>query len=350
MNESIKTRKKSSGGKLPLKALFPKATPEQLQALTSGQPCPPSPDWTPTATAVGPIQPAAPMRPAGPSITPSPVIPVLPSASEPGEPLPSEPPGRAVSGDEPRPLVSCITVLSQAARVGLARHAARHFMLQRYLHKQLVIVNASGTPVLQPSEAHPNLKEVAVNLDSLDADPIATLRTRGLGLADGIWVRMWDDDDIYHPDLLRIQMAYRRAGYAVCLTHQIRVRYPEAAAFLYHDPNGIPSTAVFQNRPGLVYPPCPGYGEDAAFLAAHFKGRVVAIPNPNPPDTLLTVAVHHGKNATPAEVFMAGRHTPEHANRWDLRPAEIAYLRQAMEPYGAKAQSGTPPTQVPTAV
>jgi hypothetical protein len=301
--------------------LFPCLSPAQVAALRQGKPVPPSPDWvvpgtgTPiaeylkrTATqAVPPRGLLAPMAPAMPQAAPR----------------------------DPFPLVSAVLPhFGPPERLRLTRKAITQFLYQTYPRKQLVLVNATGKPVLPTS--HPLVKEVAVREASLGA-----LRNAGIRAADGEWVMPWDDDDYYHPYRMVYQMAYRRPGHAVLLASQIRVDVTRVmkgegnvTAFVHRQDGGIPSTIIHPRLPdGRLYPD-DSLGEDVAFWAKHWGVRTVVAANTEFPASGVSVAVFHEHSLSTADQFMAEFSRPEAAGMLELDPPAAAYLRGVLEFFG----------------
>ena len=286
----------SGSARLSLKEMFPKATEEQIKALNEGQPVPPSPEWL-AANGDGATQ-ASPAR----------------------------------SGTDELPMVSCVLVFGDPKRLRIARKAVNQFVAQTYERKQLVIVNATDQAVTNVPYAA--IKEVRIDERS---PSIGFMRNKGIALADGSWIKQWDDDDVYDPLLLAYQMGCRKPGHATLLTHQIRANINRAIAYLHRQPEGIAGTILFPKQEGLAYPDI-SLGEDRAFWISHFATKTHLVNNHSYPTTALQIAAFHGRNATPEEAFMVEHSGPDMDGRIELPEAEAAYLRVRLAEFGQKVK------------
>jgi hypothetical protein len=274
-----------------LETIFPGLTSEQAAALREGRPVPPSPAW-----------PAAHEKASGR---------LLAQMAD----------GIAEHG----PSVGCILVVSDPRRLKqLVPHAVRQFLAQHYRHKQLVVVNATGTPF---SHDHPDVKVVAVD----DEMPLAGLRNLGASQCECEceWVKpCWDDDDVYDPMLLTYMMAHRRGYYPLLLSSQTRVDVLRGTAYVHHEKRGVPNTVLL-----------PNYGH--ALFDPDCVMRVV-VDNIGFPANMLSVAVYHGRNATPVEEFMAGHASDEFRNVLELSEQEARHLKEVLLPFGVKMNQPEP--------
>ena len=117
-----------------------------------------------------------------------------------------------------RPLISCLTVT--AGRLRLLKEAIQCYLDQSYPNRELVIVTADSETYRQ------GIRRLLARLDRSDIrlftvdDPATSLgRLRNISLeqARGEVVCQWDDDDLYHPDRLRLQHeAMVEAGARAC--------------------------------------------------------------------------------------------------------------------------------------
>ena len=284
----------SSSARLSLREMFPKATEEQLKALNEGTPVPPSPEWL-AANASGEAQSGA-------------------ALSSHGEVEP--------------PMVSCVMIFSDPKRLRVARKAVNQFVAQTYERKQLVIVNATDQAVTNvPYSA---IKEVRID----DRNPsLGAMRNKGLSLADGDWIKQWDDDDVYDPLLLAYQMGCRKPGHATLLTHQIRIHTSRAIAYLHRQPEGIAGTILHPKMDGLQYPDI-SLGEDRAFWISHFATKTHIVNNHAYPASVMQMAAYHGRNVMPVEQFMVDHHAPNMDGVIELPELEGDYLKRRLVEFG----------------
>lgn len=288
----------SGSARMSLREMFPNATEEQIKALNEGMPVPPSPEWL-TANASGETQ-------GGQS-------PAVRNATE-------------------LPLVSCVMVFSDAKRMRAARKAVNQFVAQTYEKKQLVIINATDQPVTNvPYSA---IKEVRIS----ERNPsIGFMRTKGIQVAEGGWIKQWDDDDIYDPLLLAYQMGCCKPGHAVLLTHQIRVHTIRAIAYMHRQPEGIAGTILFPKQDGLQYPDI-SLGEDRAFWISNFATKTHLVNNYAFPLSAMQTAAYHGHNVLPVEQFMIEHHSPEFDGRIELPELEAEYLKRRLVDFGLQVK------------
>lgn len=274
-----------AGGRLPLRALFPKATPEQMYALVKGLPVPPSADWSGAQTA--------------PQLTAEDADPELMI--------------------ERSPLVTAVMVFGEPQRSTLAQRCINRFLLQTYENKELVVINASGKKLTNVE--HPQVREIAV------AGPLTLGAMRNIGLreAHGKWVTMWDDDDLPNYHYLEYMMLRRVEGQGMALRRQIRTSVTLANAFLLDEEGGVPATLFFQPTPEHKYHEAD-LNETAMFYNEYFAGRCAVIDNNLYPTTCISIAVHHGHNVTPVEEFMRELAAPNLHGRCLLRDLERDHL------------------------
>lgn len=256
----------SSKATLSLFDMFPNATKEQLEALSRGLPVPPTPGTTATPT--------------------TPVTAIVKTASSYG--------------------VSCIMPIADMRRRNIARACVNRFLLQQYPDKELIIVNATGTTLLDTQ--HPLLTEVMINNPALS---IGAMRNMGIQQATKPWIAQWDDDDYRDPHLLAYQMGFAQPGKAIMLNTIVLLQLKTGKDVTSFSPSAVmntmagqPSTIIFPNT-GAMYP--EGEMEDENFYRLHWANKTVLIENEAYPYNMYVVAVHHGLNQTPASVFMKGQ-------------------------------------------
>jgi hypothetical protein len=214
-------------------------------------------------------------------------------------------------------------VLGQAERLPLARASVRAFLRQGYSHKQLVIVNATPTPVL----SHP-VADVVERMTRPDS--VGALRNLAVEAADGDWLCQWDDDDYHAPARLIVQMAYRRPGCCAFLSRHVVYDAAHRKACVQEDPNGARGTLLWPRGPWRFR--TGGHWEDRLFVADHFPEAYVL----QDADPLLHTAVWHGLNASTAEEFWGHEDvdsrplSPDEVDRFQL--ANTAYARDAAAP------------------
>lgn len=101
--------------------------------------------------------------------------------------------------------ISCLCVTRN--RVELLKKSIRMFENQTWPHKELVIVyvsNDKATKDFLESINNTNIKSVEVTYDPQLT--LGDLRNISVSEARGDYICIWDDDDWFHPERLRIQM------------------------------------------------------------------------------------------------------------------------------------------------
>lgn len=285
-----------SKGRISLRSFFPKATPEQLDALVRGQPVPPSVDWKPGI--------AAPVQVNDPK----------------------------VDFDVEPPLVSMILVFGEPRRERMARKCINRFLLQTYQNKELVIVNTSGVKLT--NKEHPAVRERMLPDAGLT---IGEMRNVGLDEARGQWVTMLDDDDLPSFHLLSYLVAHCEPGKALALAYQLRVSVVNANGFLLFNEAGVPSTLFYQPTPETRYAATDS-GDTLAFWTEHFSMQTKVLSNNVPPASCMSLAVHQGHNVTPVEEFMRDYAAVSHHGRLDVRPEEREHITNMLKLTGMDVQ------------
>lgn len=108
------------------------------------------------------------------------------------------------------PLISCLMVTRGELHPG--HFAIECFSRQSYVNRELVIVCDRPGSALQAFVAR--LADERIRFVEADEAPLGTLRNIAVAQARGDLVAQWDDDDLYHPDRLRVQIAALADGVA----------------------------------------------------------------------------------------------------------------------------------------
>jgi glycosyltransferase involved in cell wall biosynthesis len=210
------------------------------------------------------------------------------------------------------PLVSCLTVTSD--RLLLLKEAIACYCAQTWERRELVVV-AAGTRRYRAAVADYARALARDDIRVIPVDEPASLgRLRNLSLdhARGELVCQWDDDDLYHPDRVRVQVdALLRADARGCfLTEHLQLFTEERALYwidwkcnprLPLDQQLVPGTLVARRHPSLRYPESgrdAGSGEDNVVRTAVVAGGAVAPTAGHGP---MYIYRFHGRNVTPRE-------------------------------------------------
>ncbi|MER5968502.1 glycosyltransferase [Streptomyces sp. NPDC002055] len=125
----------------------------------------------------------------------------------------------------PAPRVSCLMVTKD--RPALARRAIACFLAQTYPNLELVVVDDGADDTL---EGHVRaLDDPRIRLHRLapDGRTLGELRNVAVDQAGGSYVCQWDDDDLYDPERLEVQMAALLSlGADACFLARERLWWP----------------------------------------------------------------------------------------------------------------------------
>jgi glycosyltransferase involved in cell wall biosynthesis len=181
---------------------------------------------------------------------------------EPSEPLPAA------------PKISCLMVSRN--QLALVARSVRAYLAQSYPHRELVIVR-------DPAASSHDLAAYLTSLGRSDielvcpAEPasLSVLRNVSLARATGDLVCQWDDDDIVHPDRLRIQLDAMREDGVPASFLQDDFHYFERTGEMYwirwhaSAMRCLPGTAMVRRSLARAYSDHPLYSarsEDTLFL------------------------------------------------------------------------------------
>lgn len=280
----------SGSHRISLKDMLPGATEEQLKALAAGQP--------------------------------------LPSYFDPVD----------------WPLVNGLMCITQPGRATIARRAVGHFLKQTYPNKRLIIINATGEKLV--TDETPLVAEYQINPP--EQVILSALRNQALDRMDGEWWRLWDDDDIYHKNLLTFQMATRIPDHANLFSHQVRVHLWNSTVYSHMQEEGIAATGLYPRsaaRFGGMHP-----NEDTNFWMANWAMKTNVVYTHRFPFNCHHMAIYHGKNVQSVQGFMVGHAEPSHRGQWTgVSLAAADYIRESVAPYGLQVVAPTPePVSAPS--
>ncbi|MBL1098006.1 glycosyltransferase [Streptomyces coffeae] len=248
----------------------------------------------------------------------------------------------------PAPMVSCLMVTKD--RPAAAARAIRCFLAQTYAPAELVVVDDSADDAL---ERHIRaLDEPRIRLHRLPPEgrTLGELRNVAVDVAAGPYVCQWDDDDLYDPERLEVQMAaIAGLGANACFLARERLWWPARRTL------GISGARVWEGsmvcaKEGLPRYPALRRGEDSPVAAQVVgAGRVVSVDVP-----ALYTYVCHGANTFDeshfASIFEAatqvwtgggyGDLVREMAVRLPLDPADVLQA-QPETPTPTPAECGT---------
>ncbi|MEW2625437.1 glycosyltransferase [Streptomyces sp. NPDC048106] len=201
---------------------------------------------------------------------------------------------RRWSSGAPAPTVSCLMVTKD--RPELAERAIRCFLAQTYANKELVVVDDSTNDALEQHVR--SLGDPRIRFQRLPptGQTLGALRNIAVDLATGRYVCQWDDDDLYDPERVEVQMAAVLAlGADACFLARQRLWRPA------HRLLAISHLRVWEGTMLCAKAALPRYpeqrrGEDTP-VAAHVVGnsRVVSVDLPE----LCTYVCHENNTFEP---------------------------------------------------
>ena len=219
--------------------------------------------------------------------------------------------------DAEYPLVSAVMPTCEG-REKMARYAVEQFQRQTWPNKELIIVNEGVEWI---TEGEDNIHEVRVRPKRYENGGLHNI---GDGIANGDYIIRWDDDDIHHPDRMKIQAEGAIIAASPCSIFQRRIHYSLStdSAFIRTVP--CLAQALYKNE-GREYID-EANGSDLIFFDIYYRNRAVALDNwPG-----LYVRIWHGRNIW-SEQHVMGRLTGI-TGEWDVGDCE-GYLRQAIREY-----------------
>jgi hypothetical protein len=238
------------------------------------------------------------------------------------------------------PLVSCVLVIGDKARLGIARQAVECFVKQVYARKQLVIVNGVPEEIdLDTRVTNVGYHEI-VEQRVAPGQSVGMMRNLGLEAADGDWIMQWDDDDYSHPFRIAYQMAHRDGDRPVFLRQQIRCQYQKSIAFYHVEETGISGT-ILHPKTSARYQDV-GRHEDLLFWTASWGANRVVVDNVGRA-AKMSLAFYHGRNVTPEDEWMS-KYPAEMQGRTSLDREDLDYLVGVCKLYGLNVNKTPAPS------
>jgi glycosyltransferase involved in cell wall biosynthesis len=168
-------------------------------------------------------------------------------------------------------------------RINLLKQSVNRFCLQTYPHKELIIVTDGSEEYRQQiiqfvaGLNHPAIKVIPVE----QKQKLGALRNIAMSQASGEILCQWDDDDLYHPQRLEMQLlCLQYMDASACFMADYFHYFVERKELLWCTcarSGGFPGSIMFKAGLGLSYPetgPQSEKGEDEVFqreLAKRYK-------------------------------------------------------------------------------
>jgi glycosyltransferase involved in cell wall biosynthesis len=168
------------------------------------------------------------------------------------------------------PLVTCMMITKD--RLEYAKIAIRDFIAQTYTRKELLIVTDSqdGTYSYVKSLDRP---DITVRQLPSESRTLGELRNYAVQEARGIYVIQWDDDDLYHPSRISVQMLHLLENQAVgCFMREWLMAWPSEKRYAVSYPRdtGWEGTGIIRKDVYPIYPK-ERLGEDTVMMMRLWK-------------------------------------------------------------------------------
>jgi len=196
------------------------------------------------------------------------------------------------------PLISCLCLSYQ--RPELLQNVINSFLSQTYPNKQLVVISHKDDT--KTASVVKSFNNKLIKYFNAPKRSIGELRNFAISKAEGDYFCQWDDDDWYHKDRLKIQMAeiQKTGKLASVLAYWIMFNKVTNEAYmsapLMWAGTLLCSKKIFHN--GIKYPKL-SKNEDTEFMFKLYRANCLCpIVNPS-----LYIYVFHGSNTWDANHF-----------------------------------------------
>jgi len=188
------------------------------------------------------------------------------------------------------------------SNVELVKLSLKMFNMQTYQNKEIVIVTDPGQSRQLYEELNlvGNNEIVLVNTDNFNYKPtLGELRNLAISSARGEYVCQWDDDDLYHPDRLSVQMRLLIENHAsACIMNQWIIWWPLKKRFAISNKRYWEGSLLAKKSIIPAYPSIKR-GEDTPVVSEVMRNnKTIIIKNPN-----LYMYVVHGNNTFDEDHF-----------------------------------------------
>jgi hypothetical protein len=197
------------------------------------------------------------------------------------------------------PLVSCLMVTRDRPR--LAARAIECFLAQSYPNRELVVIDGSESEDLQQGIEAICYPPIKPHRERQAGRSMGELRDLAVDKSSGQYVCVWDDDDLYDPDRLSIQMsAITTLGADACFLSRLQLWWPARSFLAFSIRRMWEGTMICARDKMPLYPPLRR-GEDTPVAYRLWRSqRVVMLDEPR-----LYTYVFHGANTTGESHFAA---------------------------------------------
>lgn len=218
------------------------------------------------------------------------------------------------------PLVSCLMVTSN--RPSQSERAIECFIAQSYSNRELIVLDGGDSDRLQQGIEAICLPRIQLHRQPPAGRSMGELRNLAVQKAAGQYVCIWDDDDLYDPDRLSIQMnAIAKLRADACFLTRLQLWWPARRILAYSFRRMWEGSMICAKDKMPWYPPLHR-GEDPPVAYRLWRSqRVVMLDEPR-----LYTYVFHGGNTTGEAQF--AQHCAAATQRWtgDAYAEKIAAL------------------------
>jgi hypothetical protein len=197
------------------------------------------------------------------------------------------------------PLVSCVMVTRDRPR--LAARAVECFLAQSYPNRELVVIDGGESDDLQQGIDAICYPPIKLHRERPAGRSMGELRDLAVKKSSGQYVCVWDDDDLYDPDRLSIQMnAITALGADACFLARLQLWWPARCILAVSIRRMWEGTMICAKDKMPFYPPLRR-GEDTPVAYRLWRSqRVVMLDEPR-----LYTYLFHGTNTTGESHFAA---------------------------------------------
>jgi glycosyltransferase involved in cell wall biosynthesis len=226
-------------------------------------------------------------------------------------------------------MISCI--MPTRGDLLAARFAIECFLAQSYPAKELVVVCSKAASEVERHIGALSNERIRF-IQAPDAATVGDLRNRAIAHTVGDFLAVWDDDDLYHPDRLMMQMMALQTMRATAGVLRREILWWPAERRLAVSQGGIWENSMLARRSDV--PPYPSLSreEDTAVIKqVLLNTRFADIDLP-----FLYVRIYHGRNIWDADHFRRFfdlASVPHERSAYEARLAELSAL-MPMREYG----------------
>lgn len=206
------------------------------------------------------------------------------------------------------PLVSCLMVTSNRPRH--AERAIECFIAQSYPNRELVVIDGSESDQLQQGVEAIRIRKIKLHRERPAGRSMGELRNLAVQRSSGQYVCIWDDDDLYDPDRLSVQMsAINRLNADACFLARLQLWWPARRILALSFRRTWEGSLICAKDKMPLYLDLPKAEDQSIAYRLWRSQRVVMLDEPR-----LYTYVFHGANTTGETQF--AQHCAAATQRW----------------------------------